>query len=290
MSNQTPSAPILPPGRMFTGRFTVKDEKGRDVQRDGYKTISSKTHGSMHAALSLASTKGYRAIPCEVCGVLSGQVGPIDTREVEVMVQGMAEALPDEAWEEWSRPVQPHRQYLYPELPIGWDSMTFETLSEDEANRNAIEIARAWATEPAGVLALYGPTGVGKTHLASALVQSMKSENLDISVWEFDEWHDTLRGVFDSGREEIEAFEHRMLRAGVLVWDDIRAEQLNPRVREMIEKIVHRRTQSQHPILLTTNAGDAEWQAWSVRAYSRLKAHAYSTWIPIIGADRRLQP
>lgn len=266
------SAPQLAPGKLQTGQL-----------------VSAVVHERMHQALTLAARAGHAGIPCEVCGELSSSIagsGQLDTREVEHMLKTMAEIVPDD--DEYSRPVQPHRRHLYPALPRGWESMTFATLEVDPGNMDVVTVAQAWTEAPGGVLCLVGPTGVGKTHLLSAVVHELIEAKRDVSVWEFDAWHDTLRGVFDSGREEIEAFEHRMRQCGYLILDDIRAEHTSQGVREMFEKVIHRRTQEQKPIMLTTNATEEEWTAWSARAYSRLRARQYATWLPMVDRDRRL--
>lgn len=283
-AEETPSTRLLP-GRMFTGRYT--DPKDH-LEKDGYKLISTETHERMHQALALAAQHRYGSIPCEVCGELAVSInGTIDTAEVADLISTMAEMVPDDE-SPFALPVQPHRRNLYPSLPPGWDGMTFETLTIDAGNADMVTVAQAWAEVPGGVLCLYGATGVGKTHLASAITQSCQAGGYDVSAWEFDHWHDTLRGVFDSGREEIEAFSHRMIRCGLLVWDDIRAEHTSQAAREMVEKIVNRRTQEGKPILITTNANEEEWTTWSARAYSRLRAKAYATWLPMVDRDRRL--
>ena len=60
----------------------------------GGQTVSGPTHGRMHQALALAAKNGHVAIPCEVCGEVSGSIGNIDTREVEGMLAAMQSSLP----------------------------------------------------------------------------------------------------------------------------------------------------------------------------------------------------
>lgn len=255
--------------------------------------VSSGTHARMHSVLALAA-RGYHRqhLACEVCGELSGSIaGSADTRYGEQILRDMAAAVPeveDLDVSPYHRPVPPHRRHLYPALPLGWERMTWQTLQVDATNEDVVTIAQAWAETPGGVLVLLGSTGVGKTHLCSALTQDLIERGQDCSVWEWDAWHDTLRAAFDGDRDSVTAFANRMFRAEILILDDIRAEHTSQAVREMFERIVNRRTQEQRPILLTTNATEQEWNAWSSRAYSRLRAREYGTWLPLISHDRRL--
>lgn len=275
--------PEIQPTEAMKMRFSIPTEGGYQ------KWISDETHDRMHQALALAARSGHLNIPCEACGEMSSTIGPIDTRYAETMLKTMAEqAQQVEDESPFAMPIQPHRRRLYPDLPPDWQRMTFDTLKIDDGNRDVVTVVQAWIEMPGGVLVLMGSTGVGKTHLLSSATHELIEKKADVSAWEFDDWHQTLRGVFDSGREEIEAFEHRMLRCGFLVLDDIRAENTSQGVREMFERIVHRRTQEGKQILLTTNASEEEWRTWSARAYSRLRARAYATWLVMVDRDRRL--
>lgn len=257
-----------------------------------YRDISGYTHDMMHASLAAAAKQGHRSIACEVggCESVSGDLaGVVDTRPVDELMEAWAGMAQDDAGKPAAeRPIEPYRRYLYPNLPRYWSDQTFETFACDDENRDAFEVARAWAESPEGVLVFLGPTGTGKTHLAAAITHHTMLAGMDVSVWEFDAWVDALRDVFAaSDRNEVKAFEHRMLRAGLLVIDEIRAESTSDAVRDMFELIVRQRTGEQRPMLITTNANEESWQTWSQRAYSRLRHHSYATWVPMIGDDRR---
>lgn len=258
---------------------------GDDLVRD----VSGYTHDLMHAGLGLAAKRGYPAIACEVegCLTVSGELLDIDTRAVEQLI-----FPPDDDEKDGrpalQRPIPAHHRYLYPAIPNWWRDQTFETFEIDSENEAARSIADAWASEPAGVLALMGPTGTGKTHLAAAIAHSLQDAHTDISVWEFDGWLDALRDSFSTkDRNEIKAFESRMIRAAVLILDEIRAESTSDAVRETFERVVRARTGEGRPILITTNANEDAWESWSERSYSRLHHKDHSLWVPMVGRDRR---
>ena len=259
--------------------------------------ISDKIHDEMHTALALAGREGHLNIQCEAraeniqmqCDVTSATAGPIDPAVAEALAEKLAAA-------DWTdhkpayAPIPPHRRHLYPKPPAHWQAMTFVTYSTDDTNRRACQVAESWSHVPAGALVIHGPTGSGKTHLLAAISHELTDNGLDVAVWEWMEWKQTLRGAFASqdSHDEVEAFVARMTHAAVLMLDDVSCEEAGQGIREVFERVVDRRVNTEMPIVISTNATEAAWQAWSARTHSRLKARAYATWIPMVDRDRRL--
>lgn len=266
---------------------------GRIRNADGtFRSISGYAHELMHASLAAAAKEGHTRIPCEVtgCPSVSGElIENTDTKPVDVLLDAWKEQAGDESGKPAAeRPIEPHRRYLYPAVPKYWSDWTFDSFEVDEDNREALDVAKAWAESPEGVLVFLGPTGTGKTHLAAAITDSLGRAGQDLSVWEFKSWLGALRDVFATNdRNEVKAFENRMIHAGVLVLDEVSAEATNDSHRDMFESVVNSRTGDRRPMLITTNANEESWQAWSQRAYSRLRHRDYATWILLMGRDHR---
>lgn len=262
----------------------------------GGKWCSPETHAAMHAGLQSAAAKGYPNIACELdsCGELSGSIAGFDTRVIEAQLAAVAEldARAEAESEAWS--FQPRRGHLYPEPPASWAQMTFGTFDDREPkNAQNADFLSFWSEEPGGVIVLQGVNGTGKTHLLAATVQCMRARNLDVSAWIWDEWLDTLRDAFGNNRrEDVRAFEARMLTCGVLVIDELRGEdgQTGQNILAMFEKIVNQRVGEGRPMLLATNASIEELQRWSMRAASRLQTVGVAQWLVMIGEDRRIHP
>ena len=67
---------------------------------------------------------------------------------------------------------------IAPEVTCQLDpALTFERFQASESvQARALELCRAWAAQPKDWIVLCGPTGVGKTHLATATAREAWSE------------------------------------------------------------------------------------------------------------------
>lgn len=147
-------------------------------------------------------------------------------------------------------------------LPSRLRMMTFETFVVNNGNREAITIARRFATEPwtdKFLLTFVGPNQHGKTHLAVAILQALLDrgepayfENVPVLL-------DRLRGGYDDGQ-----FWHtfdRAKRAPVLVLDDLGAEyggrSNDPNgvtwAEDKLYQIIDQRVLYELPTIITTN-------------------------------------
>lgn len=123
---------------------------------------------------------------------------------------------------------------------------TFETFEVGPGKEHAFDEARGWYPDGRKGLLFHGPTGVGKSHLAYAIVNSMIDDH-----GIFTRFLPTVR-MPKHDSEEIE-------RLGdpdeypVLVLDDVGAEKHTDRALECLYEVVDERVRLGAPLIVTTN-------------------------------------
>lgn len=212
-------------------------------------------------------------------------IGSIDVSAAAAQIEAMAQLAPAEFEPE---PIVRNRN-LYPEIPVGWQGVSFDSLTVDVDNRKVIETLQAWAEVPGGSLVIEGATGVGKTQIISAVTNELNEGGADVSAWTWGAWCDVLRNVYrqDADDEAVAAFYARMRRCTVLVIDDMTAEQTSRQVLSAFENVIDSRWSARLATLITTNASAEQWQDWSARATSRLRDVNVGMWLSLKGPDRR---
>ncbi len=139
---------------------------------------------------------------------------------------------------------------------------TFETfelregeLPREEAQnlRRAVEIARGFAEAPDGWLALTGPFGCGKTHLAAAIANYRARQGYPVLFVVVPDLLDHLRAAFSP--QSTVPFDKRfeeVRRAPFLVLDDLGTESATPWAREKLYQIFDYRYNARLPTVITT--------------------------------------
>ena len=109
-------------------------------------------------------------------------------------------------------------------------------------------------------LLLQGPVGVGKTHLAVAVLRGL-IERYGI-VGRFADYRDLLRDIQESYNPVAETSELQVLRplldADVLLLDELGARRPSAWVRDTVTHILNDRYNREKITLITTNYGDTE--------------------------------
>ena len=132
---------------------------------------------------------------------------------------------------------------------------TFETFNQKIPGvREACEAARRYAEDPHGWLVLRGGYGCGKTHLAAAVANAHLAAGDHVFFSIVPDLLDHLRAAFGPSSEirYDEMFE-RVREAGLLVLDDLGAENGTAWATEKLFQIINYRYNFRMPTVITTN-------------------------------------
>jgi DNA replication protein DnaC len=150
---------------------------------------------------------------------------------------------------------------LLAQRPLAWRNMTFERFQATASNERALERVRQFAADPwAGrpLLTLIGPSQVGKTHLALAIVNALLAAGEPARFCEVTDLLDELRCGYadDTYLQRLRVWQ----QTSVLALDDLGAEQTRTGdpyavtwAQDKLYQIIAERVLHQRPTMLTTN-------------------------------------
>lgn len=166
--------------------------------------------------------------------------------------------------------------------------------SQREAWRRAHAFVDAFPVVEKGLL-LYGPHGVGKTHLAVGILREVIRTKGARGF--FFETRELLRIVRDTYNRSVEETEMDVLRpvldADVLVLDDLGAERTSEWVQETLGLVVNTRYNARRPTVFTSNLLDLSDNTdprtfiYQLGARTRSRLLEMCDWIEIDGVDVR---
>ncbi|HEY1526486.1 MAG TPA: ATP-binding protein [Candidatus Angelobacter sp.] len=148
------------------------------------------------------------------------------------------------------------------------------SLSVRNAHRDAQRFVQEYPKEKKGLL-LIGPIGVGKTHLAVGIIQSLIQEREDKAVpCRFCDYRELLKEIQNSYNPSVQATELEILRpileAEVLVLDELGAVKSSEWVWDTVSYILNSRYNEQKTTIITTNFPDGP-SGKAEKEISRLK-------------------
>ena len=120
--------------------------------------------------------------------------------------------------------------------------------------REALEVAQRYAEDPHGWLVLSGGYGVGKTHLAAAIAHERLASGQSVFFSIVPDLLDHLRAAFAPSSEmHYDELFDKVREAGLLVLDDLGAENATAWATEKLFQIINYRYNYRMPTVITTN-------------------------------------
>lgn len=137
--------------------------------------------------------------------------------------------------------------------------LRFNTFRELSGNREALKVCKNFSIlyfgdKPIGrypFILLYGPPGIGKTHLCHAVAWSLIERGVAVRYYQAEELLDDLRAGFDNGVYDRRVKEIK--KVPLLIVDDAGAQADTPWGMAKLDMIVDARYRAELPLIITSN-------------------------------------
>lgn len=164
--------------------------------------------------------------------------------------------------------------------------------ADDRRLAKVSDAARGYANDFAeqrkrgkGLLFL-GTVGTGKTFYACCIANAVIDAGYSAIVTNFAEIANDLQATFDKG-----SVHNRLLRADLLVLDDLAAERDTSFMQEIVFQVIEERSAAGKPVILTSNLSPQEFLHPAELSRSRVfsRVAEVCTIITVTGTDRRME-
>lgn len=238
------------------------------------------------AAFTQAPIAQSPAMPCPLCH---------DTRWKSVEKNGVESVVRCDCWRDELSARLMHEARIPPRFARA-ELETFEP--DTDSQREALRRARAFVDQFPVVekgLLFHGPYGVGKTHLAVAILKAIVRKCSARSF--FFETSDLLRQVRNTYNNSVDETEMGVLgpalSAELLVLDDLGTEKTSEWVQETLGLVVNTRYNARRPTVFTSNlrdpldSTDPNSFTFQIGARTRSRLREMCDWVEIQAADLR---
>jgi DNA replication protein DnaC len=174
---------------------------------------------------------------------------------------------------------------------------TFDRFIQSAENGAAYFAARKVAKDPSKGLGIYGPVGIGKSHLAAAIANECTANGIVAIYVGVDEMLGRIKATFDGKTGETEsALIAKYAKAAVLVIDDIGKEALTDWSVRTMFSLINRRYENNLPLIVTSNFSPVQFASRKVGKDAEPMTYASTcdriaemtgAWVGITGESRR---
>lgn len=138
------------------------------------------------------------------------------------------------------------------ENPIANEALTRVMLT-------AKAFAREYPSSTKSGLMLQGPTGVGKTHLATAVLKELIARGFECAFFDYQNLLDRIRQSYNptAGAADKKAYQ-AALETDVILLDDLGSHRVTDWVEDTVTAIINHRYNARKALIVTTNLPDPE--------------------------------
>ena len=250
--------------------------------------IKEKTQALTQKRRELLVAAGYPAdftdvkYECELCG----DTGAVDNRmctcmrkklvEAGIQSSGMADLISRQTFENFSLDYYKDSREVYSVM-----STVYKIL---------YKYATEFSPESAGNIAMFGGTGLGKTHLSSAIAGTVIERGHDVyyasALSMFADFE--LRRFGNSSSATADGNISRYFDCDLLIIDDLGTELTNQFTTSCLYDIINTRLNAKKPTIISTNLSQDEFRA---RYWDRITSRVLGEYsiLPFCGTDIRSQ-
>ena len=257
-------------------------------RKNEIQAIKSRNIGLLEKRAELLVAAGYPAdyteikYDCQLCA----DTGAIDNKmcscmrrklvEAGIASSGMADLIRSQSFENFSLDYYKQNAQVYSTMGTIYNML--------------VNYANSFSIEASGNIAMFGGTGLGKTHLSSAVAGKVIEKGHDVyyasALTLFADFE--MRRFGNSSSVSADGNINRYFDSDLLIIDDLGAEMTNQFTTSCLYDIINSRLNSKKPTIISTNLTQDEFRK---KYWDRITSRVLGEYmvLPFCGTDIRAQ-